>query len=455
MNFNDTILSDEQLKVVELYRQSKNVFISGPGGTGKSHLIQYIYKDAKQKGKNISVCATTGRAALLLDCKAKTIHSWSGIGIASGDAMSIGMKIMNNKAKKSDWTETDILIVDEVSMMSSKIFDMLNYIGKVIRKSSQPFGGIQLLFFGDFYQLPPVSKSEDPYESMFCFESNEWFSTFPKENTIILTKIFRQKCQKYAKILNKLRVGVITFSGLELLKTRVGLDTSNLLIQPTKLFPVKRDVDNINKDCLSKIECKKHVFFSKTASIDELGITGKQLQNYQKLSKTDIDRELTYLEKNMNADKELELKVGAQVMCIVNLDLETEYPICNGSLGIVTDIINDTMVKVKFLNGCVRCIGPHYWKSELNEGIAIKQIPLTLAWAMTIHKSQGATLDCAEINIGSNIFAAGQTYVALSRVKSLEGLYITSFDISKIRINKKVKEFYESFNKKEFNESFQ
>jgi ATP-dependent DNA helicase PIF1 len=146
----------------------------------------------------------------------------------------------------------------------------------------------------------------------------------------------------------------------------------------------------------------------------------------------------------MNADQRIELKVGAQVMCIVNYDMECEFPICNGSIGVITDIIEGIGVKVKFANGNHRTIGFHYWKSELNEAIAIKQIPLTLAWAMTIHKSQGATLDCAEIDAGSNIFEAGQTYVALSRVKLLDGLYLTSFDVTKIKVNKKVKEFYEA-----------
>lgn len=441
-----SVLSTEQLKAFELYKEGKNIFITGPGGSGKSLLIKHIYQHANTNGKHIQVCATTGRAALLLECKAKTIHSWSGLGLAKGNHINIGTKVAQDKKKKLPWSTVDILIIDEVSMLSLKIFDLLNYIGQKIRKSQLPFGGIQLLFFGDFYQLPPVGNQEqDPSESMFCFESSEWFNTFPKENHILLTRIFRQNCEIYSKILNKLRVGVISARGLDCLNRRIGLDTSKLEIQPTKLFATKRDVDRINKECLEKIPGDVHVYVYKYAEMSDLLLSENQQRHYRSLGQEDIQRELNYLENNMNCEKRLELKVGSQVMCVANIDLESEYPICNGSIGIVTDIIEGVGVKVKFLNGGHRIISFHFWKSELNDGIAIKQIPLILAWALTIHKSQGATLDCAEIDAGNNIFAAGQTYVALSRVKSLEGLYLKSFDVSKIKINKKVKQFYENF----------
>lgn len=438
----NSILSDEQRRAFQCYKDGKNIFVTGPGGTGKSLLINHVYQDAILAGKNVAVCAMTGRAALLLDCKAKTVHSWSGIGLGKADPITTAMKIANKSSKKADWLAVDILIVDEVSMMSAKIFDMLNHIGRKIRKSDRPFGGIQLLFFGDFYQLPPVGNN-DEYEAMFCFESNEWFSTFPKENHIILTIIFRQKCQTYAKILNKLRIGTISRSGLAHLQARVGVDTSGLEIQPTKLFAVRRDVELINQECLAKIDEESHVFYAKTATLQELCLNEKQQSHYNSLSPADFQREIGYLEKNMNGEQRLELKVGAQVMCVVNLDMENEFPICNGSIGVVTQIIKEIGVMVKFLNGNHRLVGFHYWRSELNPGIAIKQIPLILAWAMTIHKCQGATLDCAEIDAGSNIFEAGQTYVALSRVKSLDGLYLSSFDLTKIKVNKKVKEFYQ------------
>jgi len=151
------------------------------------------------------------------------------------------------------------------------------------------------------------------------------------------------------------------------------------------------------------------------------------------------------LSTNLICDKEMVLKIGSQVMCIVNIQSDSGMEVCNGSQGIVTDFCKITgLPRVKFNNGTVRTMERHLWNSDKIPGVGVSQVPLILAWAITIHKSQGATLDAAEIDVGSEIFECGQTYVALSRVKSLEGLYLTSLDLSKIRINKKVKEFYES-----------
>ena len=148
---------------------------------------------------------------------------------------------------------------------------------------------------------------------------------------------------------------------------------------------------------------------------------------------------------NINFDQKLCLRVGAQVMCIANLDLDSDNPICNGSRGVVKEINSQGMPVVEFKNGSVRVIGLHCWQSETIPSVAVKQLPLILAWAITIHKSQGASLDMAEIDVGNKIFECGQTYVALSRVRSLDGLYLKSFDPNRILINKKVRGFYASF----------
>jgi ATP-dependent exoDNAse (exonuclease V) alpha subunit len=159
----------------------------------------------------------------------------------------------------------------------------------------------------------------------------------------------------------------------------------------------------------------------------------------------DIQIELEFLAGNLICDKEMKLKVGSQVMCIVNIQSETGIEVCNGSQGVVTAFCEVTgCPRVKFNNGIDRVMARNVWASDKIPGIGVSQVPLILSWALTIHKSQGATLDAAEIDVGSGIFECGQTYVALSRVKSLEGLYLTSFDAKRIRINKKVKEFYES-----------
>ena len=152
------------------YILKKNIFITGPGGTGKTALIREIYNDALSKHINIQVCALTGCAAVLLECKAKTIHSWAGIGIANGTVQQIYTKIIQNNYLKTAWQSISILIIDEVSMMSLKIFVLLDTLGKMLRRNQKPFGGIQVIFSGDFYQLPPVENKEDIETSQFCFE---------------------------------------------------------------------------------------------------------------------------------------------------------------------------------------------------------------------------------------------------------------------------------------------
>ena len=162
-------LSKEQQFAFDKYLQGKNVFITGPGGSGKSALIRKIYIHSYNINKSIRVTALTGCAAILLNCKATTLHSWAGIGLGIGSQDSIIQKIKRNKFAYAIWKATDILVVDEVSMLSRKLFDLLNAIGKSLRKNNKPFGGIQLLFSGDFYQLPPVGDKDEPETMQFCF----------------------------------------------------------------------------------------------------------------------------------------------------------------------------------------------------------------------------------------------------------------------------------------------
>ena len=159
-----------------------------------------------------------------------------------------------------------------------------------------------------------------------------------------------------------------------------------------------------------------------------------------------IEIELNYIQNNLICDNTIQLKVGAQVMCVVNIELTSDTMLCNGSQGIITRISENKLPVVKWNNGYEMEMGPHFWQSEIIPGIGVSQIPLILAWALTIHKSQGATMDNAEIDVGTSVFECGQTYVALSRVKTLDGLFLTSFDVNKIKINRKVSEFYATLN---------
>jgi ATP-dependent DNA helicase PIF1 len=437
--------SAEQIQAFTAYTQKENIFVTGPGGTGKTALIKYIQKDAVRKGYNIQVCALTGCAAVLLECKAKTLHSWAGIGLGKGSFDQLVTKISKNRFLKNNWKVTDILVVDEVSMMSQKLFELLDAIGKAIRKDSRPFGGIQLIFSGDFYQLPPVGDKDELESTKFCFESMLWSQTFSKDNHIQLTKIFRQSDPIYQKILNQIREGKLKRSSNEMLLHSVGREIpDNLDIRPTKLFPTRNKVDQVNTREMNVLNTEEKEFKLKYHS--DLEMTATELLKRRQFTKEQIQTELLYLKGNLRCDEVVKLKIGSQVMCIVNIDLENGATLCNGSQGIVTRISEQGLPVVKFSNSngsaFETIMGYHVWPSENIPGIGVSQLPLILAWALTIHKAQGATLDIAEIDAGSGIFECGQTYVALSRVKSIEGLYLTSFDASKIKVSRKVQEFY-------------
>jgi len=428
-------LSPEQEQAMQAFNAGSNIFLTGPGGTGKTALIKLMVQSCKDRGKKVQVCALTGCAAVLLNCQAKTIHSWAGIGLANGPADLLVKKVASNKYKSAGWKKIDVLIVDEISMMSQKIFDVLDGIGKKMRPYAAhlPFGGLQLVFSGDFYQLPPVMRNEDiesdPTAAAFCFESPLWSTTF--HSTVELKKIFRQTDPTYMRILNQIRVGKLYKSSLNELSKHIGKDLPETFI-PTILLPRRRDAELINLQELAKLSGEEKKY--KLRNVFEgrpLGGGGS------------YDIECNILANSIMADKELILKKGAQVMCVANLDMESSEPIVNGSQGIVIDFIGaGNLPLVLFNNGAKRTVGYHEWKNETNQKIGVQQIPLIYAWAITIHKAQGVSLDMAQIDAGSNIFECGQTYVALSRIKSLEGLYLTAFNPQKIKVNKKVQEFY-------------
>jgi ATP-dependent DNA helicase PIF1 len=436
-------LSDTQLLAFNKYKLGENVFITGPGGSGKSELIRNIVEHAKETDKQVQVCAMTGTAAVLLQCNAKTIHSWAGIGLGNGDNLAVANKVNKSRFKKKNWKSVDLLIVDEVSMMSLKLFELLDMTGRLCRKNINAFGGIQVIFTGDFYQLPPVGNIMVPETCQFCFESPLWSKVFSQQ--VQLTEIFRQDDNTYKKILNQIRVGRITKSTLERLKTYVGRTIEkDQDILPTILYPTKKKVDIINTQSLDALEGEEKSYQYSNCNSSEVTLTQEQKGISSLFSLDQQEHEMKYMVDNVNFEKRLILKVGAQVMCVVNLDLSSELPICNGSQGIVISFDMDGFPIVRFNNGLVRKIDNHVWQSENIPSIAVKQVPLILAWAITIHKSQGSSLDMAVIDIGRGIFECGQTYVALSRLRRLEGLYLKSFDPTKIIIHKKVRDFYDS-----------
>jgi ATP-dependent DNA helicase PIF1 len=455
-------MSPEQVIAFEKYKSGQNVFITGPGGTGKSALIREIYKYATQREHNVQVCALTGCAAVMLECKAKTIHSWSGIGLANGDIDRIVDRVDKNFFKKKEWRKTRTLIVDEVSMMSKRLFDILDLVGKTARNShSRPFGGIQLVFCGDFYQLPPVGvNTEDPDNARFCFESDSWFHTFPRENHIQLKQIFRQNDPVYCQILNQVREGRITRRTDEILRSRVGVilpdvsEDGTPQTKPTILYATRSRVDEINRlemEKLTILDPDSPDYKYELRYVTDLPLSEKERQIRASQSKDRISSELVSLKNSILCDDIVHLRVGAQVMCVVNMEesvTTAATPICNGSQGVIvrmtetTTSLSPALPVVRFNNGLEMTIHPHTWLSENIPGIGVSQIPLILSWAITIHKSQGATLERCIIDIGERVFEAGQSYVALSRIKSLQGMSIMSYDVSRIMVNKRVKTFY-------------
>jgi len=432
----DLQLSDKQKEVITSCDKGENVFITGPGGTGKSALIRIIL-NRYQITKNTHVCALTGVAAELLGCNATTIHSWSGSGISYSGTDQIIRNILRKKRLVDNWKNIEVLIIDEVSMMSKKYFDILDAIGRNIRNNDEPFGGIQLIFSGDFHQLPPVGRETDPDSCKFCFESLVWKDTFP--NVIILKQIFRQIDPQFMKILQQVRKGAISENTYNILKSRIltkdGLSYDKDITPPI-ITPRKTTVELINNMKMKQLPGQIYTY--KMNIYNTKKDSSGYLSSEEKL-------EVKEVKKRMNAEETLILKLGARVMCISNLDMVGIKQIVNGSQGIVEDFTSGYPV-VRFKNGLRKVIKNHSFAGENIKHIGVKQLPLILSWAITIHKSQGITLDTAIIDAGDDIFGHGQTYVAFSRVKSLQGLFLQRFNHMKISTNPKVTKYYDSIN---------
>lgn len=433
-------LSPEQNQAFVLFTRGQNVFITGPGGTGKTKLIQHLYKFCLIRNKNVQVCALTGCASVLLDCNARTLHSWSNIGINHSNFDTVINNILKYKKKVDQWKNIDVLIVDEVSMLSKDVFDLLHKIAQTIRNNKLPFGGIQVIFTGDFFQLPPICDKKE-----FCFESDHWYSVFSPENHIELKTIFRQNDALYIDILSQIRIGNIDADHIEALQTCINKPIPEDMTI-TKLFPIRLKADQYNQMMFSQLKTESKTFnmmirtditnyVYKMEKIDT-----RLLYKCNQLSTAQQKYEIDQMINNNNIPNVLELKIGACVMCTRNISVE-ENGICNGSQGRIIGF-NTLHPIVQFDNGITMPIEPYHCQSSEYPTLVVSQYPLCLAWATTIHKIQGATLDRAEIDIGLNVFEYGQTYVALSRVKNLDGLYLSNFNPVKIRANPKVIKFY-------------
>lgn len=409
-------LNEKQLIAFNMMKEGKNVFITGPGGVGKTALIK-IFKMDQCKYSNIVITSTTGTSALLLN--GTTIHSFLGIKTGNGSIESMVVEIQKKKYIRDKWTNTDCLIIDEISMLDPDLFDKLEHMARIIRKNDKPFGGLQLILSGDFLQLPCVGTNK------FCFQAESW----PKciVNTVYLTQIIRQNDVNFQVCLNNIRLGIINDNIKDILSSRIGAKCVNKYnIIPTKLYSNNYEVENINN-----------------MELDNLSKDGRQFYEYEMIIQSKSTFNLEKLKKHCNAQEEVQLCIDAQVMLLKNIDIDNG--LVNGSRGIVTQFIDDLPL-VRFINGMERIIDLASWDilDHNNKCInTIIQIPLKVAYAISIHKSQGCSLDCVEIDL-SNIFEYGQAYVALSRVKSLQGLSIVNINFNKINAHPIAVEYYNS-----------
>lgn len=417
-------LSKEQREAFDAIVAGESIFLTGPGGTGKSFLIGLLAEKIPEiTGKNVAITAMTGCAALLIGHGAKTLHSWAGIGLGKGSAEHLATNIRKIPQLAMRWRNTGILIIDEVSMLTPELLELIDEIARILRRNSSPMGGMQVVFVGDFFQLPPVSKDGPP---KFVFESVIWHRLVKR--TVELQRIFRQEDPVFHKILDEARMGELSKDSLKILKTREGLDYSKDAIKPTILFTRRADVDSMNTSHLNELKGVAHTFSVKTLPCE--------------YSVQEIQRTIDRMDKDANYVPNLILKEGAQVMLLTNLD--QEKGLVNGSRGVVTGFKEDAThwPIVQFKNGQHLVIDPITWDSEHHPPIQRQQIPLRLAYALTIHKAQGATLDCALVDIGPSTFEYGQAYVALSRVRNLSGLYVFDVEASAFRSHPLVREFY-------------
>ena len=426
-------LTLEQRAVFDALMEGKSMALLGPAGVGKSYLLSIIYTElAQMRLCTVQLCAMTGCAALLIGNKAKTLHSWAGIGLGKENVDSLYTKITRNGRAKKNWKTTDLLVIDEISMATPDLLDKLNELGKRIRRCQKPFGGIQILFVGDFYQLPPVSKGGS--EAVFAFESQAWAETI--QCIMQLTIIQRQKDPIFQQILMEARIGKFTKESCRILDACKRPWQENK-IKPTLIFPRRAEVDKINEANLKALTSEVNTYKARiTLNKEKTPAEFKEKSEAFQMAVSILDGDAAYL-------VELELRVGAQVMLITNLD--PELGLVNGSRGVILDICGVTKLPVvEFINGVKKTIGWHEWAIDGFPFASRSQIPLRLSYAITIHKSQGSTLDCALIDVGLGTFEYGQAYVALSRVTSLEALYVYEFHPLAFRAHPKVEAFYKS-----------
>lgn len=400
----------KQETALKLLKAGENVFLTGSAGAGKTYTLNQYINYLKARKVPVAITASTGIAATHMN--GMTIHTWAGIGIKDSLSDDDLKRMKERKYLKEHLENAQVLIIDEISMLHAKQLNLVNQVLKYFKESEEAFGGIQVIVAGDFFQLPPVGKKEELNRDKFCFMSEAWVEA--KFRVCYLTEQHRQGNDYLNDILNAIRSQSITQQHLQALEQTRTQDIGETF---TRLYTHNMDVDSINFQHLNAIEQQGHEFMAVCDGNDKL---------------------IETLKSSVRAPEALTLKKNAKVMFVKN-NFDMGY--INGSLGEVIGFEEDDdhgiLPKVKLTDGTVLLVEPETWSVDNDAGKSIaslQQIPLRLAWAITIHKSQGMTLEAAEINL-SHTFEKGQGYVALSRLKSLQGLKLLGFNMQALELD--------------------
>jgi ATP-dependent DNA helicase PIF1 len=436
------LFSPEQQAVIDAALAGRNIFLTGVAGTGKTAVVRGIIQQLKAKNLEVAVTSSTGITALDLD-GGKTLHSFAGIGYGDLTKDEVTQKAKKTKWLQAIWRNTDVLLVDEISMVQPLYLEKVDIVAKISRRNPHAaFGGMQIIFVGDFGQLPYVVKGQQDNTQVFLFETELWKSL--DLDTFLLTKVHRQQSDpEFVELLQRVRVGQITPEDEQRLKAKVHDPLKDMKargILPTRLFSLNRDVDSLNEAELKKLPGNAIKYQMTSGMVGGEGIDPDTVR-----------KKRLFLTKNCNASAELELKLGAQVILTVNYAPDAR--LMNGSRGVVVGFDEKTKEPVVQFLLQKAYIRSWDWKQFFDKSekqyVFISQVPLKLAYALSVHKSQGQTLDCVEIALDRTFFSENQAYVALSRVRSFSALSLSNFDPRCIKSNQRVCDFYTKLQQKQ------
>ncbi|MFA7252610.1 MAG: AAA family ATPase [Candidatus Paceibacterota bacterium] len=409
-----------QSEALDILKLGHNVFLTGPAGSGKTFVLNEYIKFLRENLVDVGITASTGIAATHMN--GTTIHSWTGMGIKDVLTKADLAELKTRRYLKDRFARTQVLVIDEVSMLHHYRLDLIDEVCRYMKDSDEPFGGLQIILCGDFFQLPPVARFGEP-TALFAYESEIW----QKANLKIcyLEEQHRQTDLAFLKVLNEIRKNNLSDDGLKHLMSRhvKNRKKEEVLIEPTLLHTHNIDVDTINQKELERLTGQQREF--------EMESRGRQPL-------------VDLLKKSCLAPATLKLKVGAKVMFVKN-NFEEGY--VNGTLGIIVGFDHEGPI-VQTVRGKNIHVKPANWMIE-EEGkmkASIGQYPLRLAWAITVHKSQGMSLDAIEVDL-SKSFEKGMGYVALSRVRSLDGLHLIGLNDTAVKVRDEVLVFDESLKK--------